>query len=48
MKRFTVIENKKQKSHVVIDTITGQVMLDTENPETARKEAEELNWLNDL
>jgi hypothetical protein len=43
MQRFKIIENKTEKSYYVIDGLSGACLLETENPETARRKAERLN-----
>jgi len=45
--RYQVVESKQDRAYLVIDTITGWVMLETENPQTANKKAQSLNdWEN--
>lgn len=45
MERYKIIENKKNKTFYVIDNITGACILETENPETARRKVKALkDW----
>lgn len=41
--RYQVVESKQDRAYLVIDTITGVCLLDTENPETAKRKAQSLN-----
>lgn len=41
--RYQVIESKQDRAYLVIDSVTGRVMLETENPKTAERKAQSLN-----
>lgn len=41
--RFTVIKSEQGRAYIVVDSLTGRTVLDTENPKTAERKAKELN-----
>lgn len=45
MEEFKVIENKTNKVFYVVNTTTGQCVLETENKTTAETTAENLNCI---